>query len=212
MAMRISRNYTVDDWKALKFKDESDWKAAVDMFVDRLETRYLEHIDAILPAKTSGFAVLSRDCALIQTMQQFREGTQKTPKARVEQYFVKFLTQSPFGEHFDAERARLFYLNIRCGLLHQSEAKGNSRVKRGGGRPLVTCTEDQKGVVVNVNSFHAVLKEAIQTYTTELKQPESITARKAFRAKMNFICRVEGRVTGHRVFRKVPLPECVGDR
>ena len=72
MAMRISRNYTVDDWKALKFKDETDWESAAVMFLDRLKTRYLEHIDTILHAKTSGFAVLSLDCALIETMQQFR--------------------------------------------------------------------------------------------------------------------------------------------
>jgi hypothetical protein len=58
MAMRISRNYTVDDWKALKFKDETD--------------RYDP------PRENQRVCGPSLDCALIETMQQFREGAQKT--------------------------------------------------------------------------------------------------------------------------------------
>jgi hypothetical protein len=189
--MRISRQFTVDDWKALKFKDEVDWERAISMFLDRLESRYLEHIDTLLKQPTSGFAVLSLDCALIETLQQFREGTQKTPERKVGQYFRSFLTTGYFAQYFDVERADLFYRNIRCGLLHQTEAGGNSRVKRGNGRPLVAYTEDRKDVVINVQEFHTVLKATVQAYAEELKRPESVAARKAFRSKMNFICRVE---------------------
>jgi hypothetical protein len=42
--MRISRNYKVDDWKALHFDSKADWQKGVDILQDRLETRYLEHI------------------------------------------------------------------------------------------------------------------------------------------------------------------------
>src|ERR1039458_2817007 len=192
MAMRISREYTVDDWKALTFQTEAEWGKAVEMFVDRLKTRYLEHIDALLGRQTSGFAVLSLDCVLIETLQQFRTGARKTPKRKVGQYFSEFLTSGLFGQHFDKNSAMLFYETIRCGLLHQSEAEGNSRAKRGNGRPLVAYTDDHKGVIVNVTSFHELVKSTVDAYAQELREPGS-GWRKAFRTKMDFICRVESK-------------------
>src|SRR5882762_4357313 len=100
--MRISRNYKADHWKALTFTSEADWQKAVDMFYDRLKTRYLLHIQRLLRHSTSGFAVLTLDCALIETLQQFRKGTRKTPYKKTELYFVKFLTTTAFEQYFDA--------------------------------------------------------------------------------------------------------------
>src|SRR5689334_12702222 len=101
------------------------------MFEDRIETRYLEHIRSLLPRQTSGFAVLALGSTLIETLEQFRRGKQKTPQRQGKDYFVSFLTQTTFVQHFDPDLARLFYETIRCGLLHQSEAGGTSRIKRG---------------------------------------------------------------------------------
>ena len=101
---------------------------AVKIFHDRIETRYLEYIESILDHSTSGFAVLTLECALIETLQQFRTGKGKTPKKKVGEYFVSFLTETSFGAHFDRPKAELFYTSIRCGLHHQSEAEGNSRI------------------------------------------------------------------------------------
>ncbi len=190
--MRISANYTVDDWKSLTFRSEVDWALAVEMFRDRLRTRYLDHIDSILLRKTSGFAVLSLDCILVETLQQFRQGTRSTPWGKGKQYFVDFLTGTAFSEHFTVHSAERFYTEIRCGLLHQSEAEGAWRLKRGA-LPLVEITEDQKSIVVNVHLFHALLKEVITSYADDILLPQSFNARTAFRKKMNFISRVEGK-------------------
>jgi hypothetical protein len=81
---------------------------------------------------------------------------------------------------------------LRCGLLHQSEAEGTSRIKRGP-LPLVALTADQRSIVVNVHRFHDLLKEVIESYAQELLHPKSVEARIAFRKKMNFVCRVEGK-------------------
>jgi hypothetical protein len=190
--MRISASYTVEDWKALTFGSQVDWDLAVDMFKDRLKTRYLEHIGFLINRKTSGFAVLSLDCVLVETLQQFRNGAHETPYGKGKQYFVDFLTGTAFAQHFTEETARIFYTEIRCGLLHQSEAEGTSRIKRGP-LPLVSLTADNKSIVVNVHRFHGVLTEVIESYAEELLLPESVEARAAFRKKMNFICRVEGK-------------------
>ena len=188
--MRISRNYKTDDWSKLDFSTEADWQKAVDILHDRLQTRYLEHISMLLKRKTSGFVVLALDCALIETLQQFRLGESETPWGQGQQHFVDFLTQTSFNEFFDGPKAVLFYTTIRCGLLHQTEAKHNSRVKRGT-LPLVSYTIDHKGVVINVPLFHEKLEKVIGEYVADLRKPESLASRASFREKMNFICRIE---------------------
>lgn len=189
--MRISRSYNTDDWKSLTFKDEVDWELAVSIFRDRLETRYLEHIRSLLQRKTIGFVVLALDCILVETVQQFRLGTRATPWAKEKKYFVWFLTETAFANHFNANQAELFYETIRCGLLHQAEAEGASRIKRGQNYPLVQYTSDHAGVIINASLFHGLLEQVIEDYALELLNPRAIDLRRAFRRKMNFIARIE---------------------
>jgi hypothetical protein len=190
--MRLSRNYTTEDWKRLTFSQESDWQTAVRIFKDRIETRYLEHIQSLLAMQTSGFVVLALDCALIETLEQFRQGKQKTPLRAVRRYFEAFLTETAFRDHFNTTTAGLFYTEIRCGLLHQTEAGGNSRVKRSSKLPLVSTTVDGKGIVINTPLFHDLLVQVYQSYATSLLSGSDTDLRSKFRHKMNYICRVEG--------------------
>lgn len=191
--MLISRNYKAEDWKALTFASEADWQKAVAIFLDRIETRYLEHIGRILGHRTSGFAALTLDCAVIETMEQFRRGEPKTPYGEGKKYFVSFLTETSFSPDVSKKQARIFYKNIRCGLLHQTEAE-DSLVKRNDTRLLIAFTKDHKGVIVNAKIFHQHLKEVIREYADTLKDPKSKKEREAFRTKMNFICRLEGKL------------------
>jgi hypothetical protein len=193
--MRISRNFTVDDWKALDLSIEQSWDCAVEMFKDRLETRYLEHIRYLLPMKTSGFAVLALDCALIETLENFRRGTKTTPFGKGKEYFGSFLTSSKFAEHFTAERAEIFYKQIRCGLLHQSEASELSRIKRGGSLPLVSDTTDKKSLILNKVLFHNLLEDEIALYYANLRNDAMPALRMNFKKKMDGICRIQGSVT-----------------
>lgn len=171
--------------------DEADWQEAVSIFQDRLETRYLEHIRELLMHPTSSFVVLALDCALIETLQQFRLGKNSTPSGQVNAFFTTFLTTTSFSRYFDQDSARIFYKTIRCGLLHQAEAGETSRVKRGADLPLVSFTTDQRGIIVNTKLFHSQLEYVITEYANELRRTESVSARDAFRKKMNYICRVK---------------------
>ncbi len=146
--MLISRNYEADDWKALTFRTEDDWKKAITIFLDRMETRYLKHIFVLdFSYRTSGFSALALDCAVIETMEQFRRGEPKTPFGDGKRYFISLLTETSFSPDVSKKQAaRVFYKNIRCGLLHQTEAE-DSLVKRNDTRPLIAFTKDHKGVV-----------------------------------------------------------------
>lgn len=193
--MRISRNFTVDDWKSIDFSSETGWSQAVGMFKDRLETRYIEHIRQLLPMKTSGFAVLALDCVLIETLENFKRGTNITPVGKGMAYFSSFLTSSKFSEHFTPERARIFYKQIRCGLLHQSEAGEMSRIKRGGSLPLVRDTADQKSLILNKETFHQLLEDEIENYCADLRDGTSEELRANFKKKMDFICKIKGSIS-----------------
>jgi hypothetical protein len=189
--MRISRSYTIEDYRRLTFTAESDWTTAIAIFRDRLETRYLEHVRAVLNRPTSGFAALAIDAALVETIEQFRRGRRNTPYGEGAKYFRAFLTETRFGKYFTAETARLFYKTIRCGLLHQGEADESSRIKRGSGYPLVSLTQDARGIVLNAELFHAELEGAVDDYLVRLADPAEVELREAFRKKMNFICNKE---------------------
>jgi len=140
--------------------------------MDRLDTRYLLHIKELLRHRTSGFAVLTLDCAIIETLEQFRRGMPEAPPGKSGEYFASFLTQTSFSQLFTDGHARLFYKVIRCGLLHQSEAK-SSLVKRSSTLPLIDFTEDRKGLIINAKAFHAKLVVVISEYASLLRSPES---------------------------------------
>ena len=57
--------------------------------------------------------MLALNSALIETLEQFRRGTRKTPYKQVGKYFETFLTETAFNQHFDASLASLFYTTIR---------------------------------------------------------------------------------------------------
>jgi hypothetical protein len=184
---RISRKYKVKHWNALTFESETDWGTAVKIFRDRIETRYLEHIDRILRHRTSGFAALTLDCALIETLEQFRRGSAGTPSKKGMAFFVSFLTETSFKEFFANDSAKAFYKNIRCGLIHKGEAT-LSRIKRNSRDPMISLMPDGEGLVLNAEVFHAHLKTAIDEYVKRLEDPESVVERDAFRKKMDYIC------------------------
>ena len=54
--MRISRRYVVEDYTRLACTAEDDWRTAIGILRDRFETRYREHVRALLQRPTSGFA------------------------------------------------------------------------------------------------------------------------------------------------------------
>lgn len=187
--MRISPRFVVADWTELTFESEPDWRKAVDIFSERVHERYLDPIASIEKCDYSGFAILALDCLLIEMLQQFREGVYRTPKGRSKLYFINFLTQSAFGEHFDKKMAEMFYTQIRCGILHQAEIRGNSKIWVSDQIPLVGFSDDRSGLIVNRRSFHRQLLREFENYKTGLLDPDNVTMRRRFRKKMMHICK-----------------------
>jgi hypothetical protein len=187
--MRISKSYSVQDWKALSFSDETDWQRAIGIFVDRIETRFLGFIRLIERREHSGFVVMALDCLLIETLEQFYKGVPETPFKKSKDYFMNFLTTSSFGKFFSQASAEVFYRQIRCGILHQAEIKGDSRILITRGKPLVTPSK-HGGLIINRKLFHGQLVKEYEDYVSRLRRndPPDQDLRSKFREKMNYIC------------------------
>lgn len=184
--MYISPRYNVSDWKTLNLTVQSDWQTAVRILKDRLNARFFDAVEAIDRQDFAGFAVLALDCLLIETLQQFREGADETPRRKGEQYFVDFLGTAPFSAYFSKATAAIFYDHFRCGILHQAEIKASSRVWRVG--PLVAPTPDGKGIIINRRVFHSTLRKAFAAYLHTLRNRSDAALCQNFVKKMGFIC------------------------
>jgi hypothetical protein len=201
----INKNHTAEKYKLLKLisnnnsNSEEDWRFAVEIFDGRISKRFLNIIDAIIKLKdknsinSCSFVVLSLDCILIETLNQFYHGINTTNdeiKQRVYHYrknidlksklfnsnsdsFYDFFSNS---EHFNTtilrhkKYSQMFYTEFRCGLLHSAELKGFSIVSKSS-IPVVDKILDGRkeiGLKVNRNDFHKLLKKEFESYKVRL--------------------------------------------
>ena len=199
--MRISLQYTDEDWRKLNFDDESSWQKAIDMLEARISERYFSPVDLLIKAEQNlhfsqrkfGFAIVAIDCLLVETFESFIEGIENSD-GQSRKLFVRFLTTRPrFEKYFSKEAARRFYTQFRSGILHQGEVQGNGLVWSVGSLAM-----DVDGrMVINRTAFHQALKEEFNDYIFALRNPDKaifklpspeINLRENLRKKMNAIC------------------------
>lgn len=205
---RISPNKYVSDWEKLELKvasNENLWEDAIKIFEDRINGRFLNQIEALsdhcsLDIKIySGFTTMALDCLLIETLHQFYNGLKETKSKKNLDAFVDFLTSSHnFKEWFKEGEtsAKEFYLQIRCGILHQAETKKYSRItidKKQ--KEMLVAYEGkwEKGLIIRRDLFHRGLLNEIKEYKRKLidKVDNPHNYRENFIKKMNMICRIE---------------------
>lgn len=102
----------------------------------RISERFIEPIDflietdeAKLPTERRfGFAILALDCLLVETLGAFIDGLEDT-RGKSEPTFCRFLMKRPrFASVFTSETlAKQFYIEFRCGILHQAEVGWRSK-------------------------------------------------------------------------------------
>jgi hypothetical protein len=132
-----------------------------------------------------GFAILAIDCLLIETLAAFRNGFKDT-NGKSQEIFLEFLLGRPlFRGHFTRSTAMQFWKEFRCGILHQAEVGGNSKIWSVG----ELIREESGGLIVNRTKFHQLIKQEITGYCQELLNPARVDLRANFRTKMDFICR-----------------------
>ena len=184
-ALLISPRYTSLDWQALDSTNPKDWWKAADVIRDRLDGRFLRFASNCLKDKYSGFVVLAIDCLLAETIQQFREGV-TNGHGRSKAMVKRFLEGARFQPDFDAEVRQAFYQDIRCGLLHQAEAKRMWLIRRRQPALLQKVAHGQ-GYIVDVERFHAGLEGSLNDYLKLISEPANSILRSNLWNKMNQI-------------------------
>jgi hypothetical protein len=110
-----------------------------------------------------GFSMMALACLTIEALQAFRLGL-RTTKNNSANMFAAFFAQHPaFSDFSDSN---WFYDNIRCGLLHDAEARGGWRIVRSG--PLV----DKEQRVINATRFLRALRSAVDEFAGQLRDDD----------------------------------------
>jgi hypothetical protein len=137
--MQIAPGVDAAVWQGLKLDDpnSADWAKAVDILAARIHGRYIEPVDFLIASEVNkppserrfGFSVLAIDCLVVETLGAFIEGYEDT-LGKSQKTFCTFLrTRKQFAAEFTTDDlAKKFYEQFRCGILHQAESGGESKV------------------------------------------------------------------------------------
>lgn len=189
----ISPNYRVMDWRDAMRSD--DWAKMVNIFRDRLHGRFLEPIELIEAdskiGEFAGFSIMALDCLLVETLNQFYQGLDETPKEHKKQFWNFFHASDHFKPSFTRKTSDIFYSHVRCGLLHQAQTKKGTLIRADQDRMISPAPGGlANGIIVDRVRFHGALKQEILTYSRRLESGEEGGAdlRKNFITKMQHIC------------------------
>lgn len=196
---RISPKYNVAYWRNLRpsltvGNDIKAWSDAIGVLKDRIESRFFEPIQRLRNASDSadlgfGFAMLTLDCLLIDTIQSFREGRIKGSEQSTSKAFLNFfrLSDSLNGE-FRSRRIIVdeFFDAIRCGLMHDGETRQGWRVRKCDENKILEKSAD--GYILYRDNFHAAIQNEFHKYLQDLASGTNTLLQENFVKRMDAIC------------------------
>ena len=196
--IQISPKYYKADWDELNLNGKtSDWLKAVQILEDRMKGRFFDQIDLLNKNPNretgvfAGFAIMSLDCLLIETIEQFINGRIRTGQGMDEQAFFEFFQRNQEFKNFfnDKIKATIFYQQIRCGLLHQAQTKRKSIIHIRN-EPILDWVKPNKpkeGIKIQRRKFHKEVLSIYENYCKDLKDDRKMNLRGKFKRKMESI-------------------------
>jgi hypothetical protein len=205
---RLNHKYFYDD----------AWEEAIQLFHSRMQRKFLAPLELIIKRRSltgEGFAIVTVQCALIETFAAFRKGLifnhnpynqSKFEYPGSQKIFTSFLkSASIFKDHFWVKNSKGkvvpnqpygaadFYSNVRCGLMHEARTKSNWIIKA----PNLASEKTEKKFIQNEsgkiiilrNVLHYRLLEYLNIYEGELRQVngEGPVLRKNFARKLDHL-------------------------
>lgn len=177
---QLSKRVTVDDYK--QFEKHADKQAIAAFIVERFDERYFNPV--MNSSSKHGFTMMAVGCLVIEALESFRQGwldTDNSGKKQEEKVypFNKFFQQPSELSAFNAISVE-FYKNIRCGILHQSEARGGWRIRRSG------VLLDLENKTINAELFIQALRNAVVEYACQLQTDPDLWEN--LKKKMKQVC------------------------
>ena len=195
--IKISPKYKFSDYKALNLNynsPEKDLDIAIEIFDDRINGWYFKAIEKLLDIEINdkdiniseksvlnfGFASMAIMCLLIETLYQFETGSNKTPPNNKDEY-AEFLTRNLSSIFDTKDKAKAFYSNIRCGILHSAETTEKSTLNTGKKVEMYSKRKLEVGVIGIYNELHSYF----ENYKKQIKS--DLDMKKNFIDKMEHI-------------------------
>jgi hypothetical protein len=167
---------TVARYKELEQNDERQELA---QFVrERFNERYFHPIASTPMKDKHGFTIMAVCCLVIEALESYYQGkgdTKGQSRAMFESFFKRDTPLEVFAGDSD-----WFYKDIRCGILHQSEARSGWHILRSG--PLL----DKPTKRINATRFFRELRKAVDSYASQLQHDDNLWT--LFKKKMNAVC------------------------
>ncbi|MGO4155989.1 hypothetical protein [Cupriavidus sp. YAF13] len=174
---KLSATVTVERYQRLE--QSNDRRASAEFVRQRFDERYFLPIESMPPQNKHGFMIMAIGCLVIETLESFYQGRADTKRhslAMFRDFFARNTALNVFGGEND-----WFYRDIRCGILHQSEARNGWRILRRG--QLL----DRSTKSINATKFIRELHTAVDAYAAQLQEDEEIWLK--FKKKMKAVCK-----------------------
>lgn len=203
---KIKASYDVDD----------NWRESVRLFKSRVQSKFFDPIEKIIKErklKGEGFAIVTVQCALIESLAAFRQGKIFNPNrneknrayeySRSNELYIDFLNSADIfrdnfftidikgkkqkGKPFKAED---FYKNVRCGLIHEGKTKENWTIKASKKKvkkEKIFIDFNRETISLYRTILHYRLKEYLDSYCIELKKDDTQKLRKHFGRKLDHL-------------------------
>ncbi|MEE0059732.1 MAG: hypothetical protein UE295_02770 [Acutalibacteraceae bacterium] len=183
----ISYKYKTEDYLNLNLStnsDETTFRTAVDIFIDRIHSRFLDQIHILAKdCDRNGFSIMALECLLVETFAQFFDGIDDSVGVSRAKY-IDFLTNNIhcFPSRTAASR---FYSDIRCGILHQAQTKPRSALTF---NKLTAIDFQNQFLMVSVDRFVEEMDTYFYEYCKKLINANDMHLRSNFIKKMDYIC------------------------
>jgi hypothetical protein len=204
---RIAMEYRCSTWLALsarldpdgRLPDDQldpDWTTAIHVIRDRLQSRFVDPLEAIRPLAYAGFLMVAIDSLLIESLQRVREG-KRLEEGKSSELVATFLRERPsFKDRFlsDEHRKPLrtcpciacdFYRSVRSGILHEGETQNGwtIRVYRPQLLEVVGAAR-----ILDRDRFHKAVVTEFHAYLKDLEKPAEHDLRANLRNTLDGIC------------------------
>ncbi len=174
-----------------------EMKPLINLFWQRFDNRYFNQIKILEQnsekkiRNNCGFLMTSIDCILIETLEQFYNGTDES-KMKTQKVFQNFFSRSKELKQIikTQKDAGKFAGFVRSGLIHQSKTKNETKINKKESTPILAWIDEankNKGFLINRSLFHKHVRQEFENYINKLKIKEEKKLRENFIKKMKTI-------------------------
>jgi len=144
----LATGFTVSDYLKARNKEGRG------RIAEGIRLRFSErHIDPITGPKKNGFTTMTISCLMIEAVAGFQYGWLHTD-GKSQRAFRRFFRDTVRFKDFAGDKIG-FYVNIRCGILHQAESTGGWRILRKRPAPRSRKEDDQRHSVCQIPNYDA---------------------------------------------------------